>query len=232
MSNNVRNLWGEAKAGNAERNRRMIEMIARVLYGFFIVIGGLLAFDLYTRPDNQIVKLFGMAASVGLVLADITWAWATHHSSAGLQRLTARVFWVASLIIYALNIIAEYLHYLAQPMGWLVNWYYIGSISTVIVASAGLAFYLMLSPEQRLNDMAHQAHQDAVNAVLKGLERPDQQTLDEFNGAAIKAARELSNQAAQTILGYVTPDKAKENGHEKVMAESVGPLPNERKPHG
>jgi hypothetical protein len=217
----VRNLWGEAKSGTQERNRRTIEMVARILYGFFIVTGGLLALDLYTRPDSQVIKLFGVAAACGLVLSDVTWAWATHHSAAGMQRLIARVFWGISLMIYALNIIAEYLHYLEQPLGFLTNWYYIGSICTVIVAAAGLAFYLMCSPDQKLHDMAHQAHSDAVSAVLKGIEKPDQQTLDAFNAAAIEAAKELSAQASQTILGYVTANKARTNGHEQPAMRSL-----------
>lgn len=209
----IRNLWGEAKAGTQERNRRTIEMIARVLYGFFIVLGGLLALDLYTRPDSMVIKAFGTMAALGLVLADVTWAWATHHSAAGIQRLIARVFWAISLVIYALNIVAEYLHYLNQPLGLLASWYYIGSICTVIVAACGLAFYLMVSPDQRLHDLAHQAHADAVAAVIKGIEKPDQQTLDAFNAAAIQAAKELSQQASHTILGYVTAAKAGTNGH-------------------
>jgi hypothetical protein len=60
----------------------------------------------------------------------------------------------------------------------------------------------------------------SLNAVLRGIEKPDQETLAQFNGAAIQAARELSNQAAHTILGCVTAgkpqggdDTARGNGH-------------------
>jgi len=179
-----------------------------------------LAFDLYTRPDNLVIKAFGVLAAIGLIAADITWAWATHHSAAGAQRWIARVFWAASLGIYALNVITEYLHYLGKPSGMLENSYYIGSISTVVLAALGLAWYLMLSPEQKLEDVRAQAQKDAVNAVLRGIEKPDQETLAQFNGAAIQAARELSNQAAHTILGCVTAgkpqggdDTARGNGH-------------------
>ena len=206
----IRNLWGEAKAQDAEARRKLIESGARFLYVFFIVIGGLLAFDLYTRPDSIIIKAFGVLAAIGLVLADVTWAWATHYSAAGAQRWTARAFWGASLVIFALNVISEYLHYLGKPLGMLENWYYIGSISTVVLAALGLAWYLMLSPEQKLDDVRAQAQSDAVKAVLRGIEKPDQETLAQFNGAAIQAARELSNQAAHTILGYVTAGKPKD----------------------
>ena len=151
-----------------------------------------------------------MLAAIGLVLADVTWAWATHYSAAGAQRWIARAFWAASLVIFALNVITEYLHYLGKPLGMLENWYYIGSISTVVLAALGLAWYLMLSPEQKLDDVRAQAQSDAVKAVLRGIEKPDQETLAQFNGAAIQAARELSNQAAHTILGYVTAVKPKD----------------------
>ncbi len=240
----VRNLWGEAKAQDAEARRKLIETGARFLYVFFIIIGGLLAFDLYTRPDNQIIKAFGVMAAIGLVLADITWAWATHYSAAGAQRWTARVFWAISLAIYALNVIAEYLHYLGKDLGILENWYYIGSISTVIVAAFGLAYYLMLSPEQKLDDVRAQAQSDAVKAVLRGIEKPDAETLAQFNGATIQAAQELSSQAAHTILGYVTANKPKQSDDDKVRGnghlqkqmtfevEAVKPTRNARKSNG
>lgn len=223
-----RNLWGEAKAADAESRRRTIENVARILYVVIVAIGGLVALSLYTRPDNWTIKVFGALAAMSLVAADITWAWATHYSAAGGQRMVARAFWGLSLFIYGMNVISEYLYYLGRPLGIFENWYYIGSISTVIVAAFGLAWYLMLSPEQKLDDVRSKAQLDAVNAVLRGIEKPSPETLGAFNESAGKAAHELSTQAAKTILGYVSPNGNGAKPVERTL--HLETIPNDPKP--
>lgn len=200
----VRDLWQEVKAGGDEERRKLIGLGGRILYGFFVVIGGGLALDLYTRPDSIVLKYFGVAAAFGLVVSDIFWAWATHHSAAGLQRNVARLFWTLGIAIYAFNVVSEYEHYLGQPLSDLLSlWYYSASITTVVVATVGWALYSMTSPEQKMADVSARAKADAVDALMKGIKEPDAETSAAFNLPIVEAAAELARISAAQVVGHV-----------------------------
>jgi hypothetical protein len=219
----IRNLWHEVRSAGDEDRRKLVGSGGRVLYGFFIVIGGALALDLYTRPDSIILKAFGIAAAIGLVVSDVFWAWATHHSAAGVQRWIARVFWSAGILIYALNVISEYQHYLGEQMNAITQtWYWTASIVTVVVAAVGWALYSMFSPEQQLADVSAKAKSDAVKALVRGIESPDEDTADAFNKQIIEAAHDLAQYAAGAVSGHVAT-LASRNGHERTrtLNESV-----------
>ena len=201
---NIRNLWAEVTTDDTDKQRVNIEKAMRYIYSVFISLGGIIAIDLYTRPDSWLLKVFGVLVSVCLVIVDVLWAWATHHSAHGKQRYAAWVFWGGSLLIFAMNIISDFTYHLGRPLGFLENWYFLGSISTVVWASFGIAIFLMFSPEQAVNDVRQAAHHKATQALMKGLEHPDQETLDAFNQPIVSAARVLSERAASSVAGQAT----------------------------
>lgn len=213
---NNRNLWQDVKAQGDEERRKMIGLGGRVLYGFFIVIGGLLAFDLYTRPDSTLLKIFGIFAAIGLVVSDVFWAWATHHSAAGVQRLIARVFWASGVTIYTLNVVSEYQHYLGTVMSDLTKaWYQSASIATVVVAVVGWALYSMFSPEQKISDVSAQAKSNAVKALLRGVENPTPEAIEAFNIRIEQASHDLAEHAAGVVSGHVSG---------MIMASAMSPI--------
>lgn len=201
--NKARDLWAEVRAADSEQRRKWVELGGRIIYAMFIVAGGTLALDLYTRPDSVLLKVFGVAAAVLLVASDIFWSWATHHSAAGQQRIVAYIFWAAGLTIFALNVITEYLHYLGQDLGVLKDWYYIGSISTVVVAAFGWALYSLKSPDQQIADVAAKAKATAVSGLMRGIEQPDEATKQKLNEPIVKAAEDLASYAAGVVSHYV-----------------------------
>jgi hypothetical protein len=227
----IRNLWHEVRSAGDEERRKLIGNGGRLLYGFFIVIGGALALDLYTRPDSIILKVFGIFAAIGLVISDIFWAWATHHSAAGIQRWVARIFWAAGIVIYAMNVISEYQHYLNEEMNTVTSaWYWSASIVTVVVAAVGWALYSMTSPEQQLADVSAKAKSDAVKALVRGIETPDQQTADTFNQQIVEAARDLARYAAGAVSGHVAT-LASKNGKSETKALNADAKSEEKRPN-
>ena len=201
----MRNLWQDVKAQGDEDRRKTIGTAGRALYGFFVLIGGLLALDLYTRPESAMLKIFGVLAVLGLVVSDIFWAWATHYSAAGKQRNVARFFWAAGVAIFALNVIAEYQHYLGSEMSEFVqSWYKWASITTVVEAAIGWALYSLLSPEQAITDVGAKAKSDAIRALLRGVENPTPEAQAQFNGQVEQASAELSGYAASVVSSQVS----------------------------
>lgn len=200
----IRNLWAEVRSGDSEGRRKTVESGGRIVYSLFILIGGLLAFDLYTRPDAQIVKFFGGAAAILLTLSDMFWAWATHHSAEGGQRNTAYAFWGLGIAIFALNVMSEYEHYLNLEMNNITYyWYWYASVITVVVAAVGWALYLMQSPEQKINDVTAKAKGTAVKALLRGIETPDDVTSAAMNAQVVQASHELAGYAGSVVMGHV-----------------------------
>lgn len=225
MSNNIRNVWAEVRAGDSENRRKTVEAGGRIVYSLFILIGGLLALDLYTRPDVQIVKVFGACAAVLLTISDVFWAWATHHSAKGAQRGVAYTFWGAGIVIFGLNVMAEYEHYLKLPMNDITyHWYWYASVVTVVIASVGWALYLMQSPEQKINDVAAQAKTDAVKALLEGIKHPDDATSLAMNEQIMEASHDLAHYAGNTVRGHVSGLMSNNrDGHNKELTITVPP---------
>jgi hypothetical protein len=218
-----RDLWQEVKASDSESRRKAVEFGGRILYSLFIVTGGFLALDLYTRPEPILLKMFGVAAAILLVVSDIFWSLATHHSAAGGQRITSYVFWFLGLTIFALNVVTEYLHYLNQPLGWLESWYFIGSISTVVVAAFGWAFYLLRSPEQKLADVSAEAKSTAVSGLMRGITHPDEETKAIMNEPVNQAAHDLAAYAAQTVHSHIGALISKNGKSSKSLAMTIEP---------
>ncbi len=214
LKGKVRNLFAEATAEHEHGQHESTERRARILYYAFVILGTLLAIDLYTRPDPPILKLFGVITGIMLGVSDMSWAQATHHSARGAQRMVAYFFWGVGLIIFLFNAIVEYARYLGYPLGDIGTFYMEHvSMATFVVAMAGWALYLLTSPAQKFNDIIDEWEEQAMRSLEQGMKHPDEKMLEQYNQNLLDATQHMATGVGTRIRhrilvinGHYTPN--------------------------
>ncbi len=210
----ARNLFAEAAAAQEHNQHENTEVWARRLYYGFVILGTLLAVDLYTRPDPPVLKAFGVITGLMLGVSDMAWASATHHSARGAQRKVAYFFWGVGLVIFGLNAIVEYSRYLGYALG-VVGDFYLEHVSmmTFVFAMTGWALYLLTSPNQRFNDIVDQWEERAMLSFEQGMKRPDEAMLEEYNRHLLDASREIAGAVSNRVRHRVEVLSGRLNGN-------------------
>lgn len=210
MENENRNLWAELQASESIQRRRRIEQVASIVYAILILSGAFVSIVLYTRPDNLLLKVWGVIAALCLGTVSIVWAQGMKHAAEGHQRNLARIFWGLDMLILLLNIGSEFAFQLIPDQapsmfyGFLYYWYYVGSSVTVVLSLVGLALLNNFSPDQIMHDKAMQGMKRAADAFSHALDHPTKQAQEDFNQEIEGAAHAVAQHSGAVIRAYAS----------------------------